>query len=109
MYNAWQASPFSLVGVFPRLATLDPHDKSSYLYHATWSVTSWHGLYNIILTKCCFLHRDYFPAYHNDLSPDMLEYIKKGRNCEDLAMQFVVSNRTLSTPPVWVGVPYRDR
>jgi hypothetical protein len=100
-YGAWQTSPRSLVGFSPRLATWDPA-AGGYRYQSSFKMVWWHGLYNIILTKCCFLHRDYLRAYFDALSPETLAYIDKRRNCEDLAMQFVVSNATGGAPPVWV-------
>lgn len=100
-HRVWQASPRSLVGFTPRLATWDP-STGAYRYQSSFTMVWWHGLYNIVLTKCCFLHRDYLGAYFEALSPETLRYIDERRNCEDLAMQFVVSNATAGAPPVWV-------
>lgn len=100
-YDVWQASPRSLVGFTPRLATYEPA-TGRYRYQSSFKMVWWHGRYNVVLTKCCFLHRDYLAAYFDALSPDTLAYIDERRNCEDLAMQFVVSNATGGAPPVWV-------
>lgn len=107
-HKVWQASPQSLVGFTPRLATWDKEQRG-YHYQSSWKVVWWHGLYNIVLTKCCFMHRDFLGAYFSSLSREMLSYVDEHRNCEDLAMQFVVSNATGGVPPVWVQARFQDR
>ncbi len=112
-YSVWQASPQSLVGFTPRLVTWEEpageHDPTGgYRYQSSFKYVWWHGRYNLVLTKCCFLHRDFLPLYFRALSPATLRYIDQHRNCEDIAMQFVVSNHTRGTPPVWVQARFTD-
>ena len=126
-YSVWQAAPHSLVGFTPRLVTWDAGGAAaagegeteekergsggtggSYRYQSSFKYVWWHGRYNLILTKCCFLHRDFLSLYFSSLSPATLDYIDQKRNCEDIAMQFVVSNYTGGAPPVWVQAKFTD-
>jgi hypothetical protein len=108
-HGVWQSSPQSLVGFTPRLVTRrGSSSSSSFLYHSSWKVVWWHGTYNMILTKCCFMHRDLLGAYFRVLSPEMLAWIEERRNCEDIAMQFVASNSSGGAPPVWVQARMSD-
>lgn len=135
-FSVWQAAPHSLVGFTPRLITWEGDaaaggaaggekeekeegssgssgsggggGKGSYRYQSSFKYVWWHGRYNLILTKCCFLHRDFLPLYFSSLSSSTLEYIDQKRNCEDIAMQFVVSNHTGGAPPVWVQAKFTD-
>lgn len=132
-YSIWQAAPQSLVGFTPRLVTWDgetasgvvagkkvteleagegagpgPGAAGSYRYLSSFKHVWWHGRYNMILTKCCFLHRDFLSLYFSSLTPEVLQYIDDRRNCEDIAMQFVVANHTRGAPPVWVQARFTD-
>ena len=107
-YSVWQSSPQSLVGFTPRLVTWD-EAHVGYRYQSSYKMVWWHGLYNMILTKCCFMHKDFFSSYFSSLSEETLAFIDEHRNCEDIAMQFVVSNQTGGIPPVWVQSRFKDR
>jgi hypothetical protein len=106
-HSVWQSSSQSLVGFSPRLALWDD-ERQTYQYSSSYRMVWWHGMYNIILTKCCFFHRDFLATYFASLSQQTLDFIDRRRNCEDIAMQFVVSNATGGIPPVWVQAYYRD-
>ncbi|GAB5030024.1 glucuronyl n-acetylglucosaminyl transferase ext2 [Nannochloropsis oceanica] len=126
-FSVWQAAPHSLVGFTPRLITWDAGTSAtaaegetegneggsgslggSYRYQSSFKYVWWHGRYNLILTKCCFLHREFLSLYFSSLSSATLDYIDQKRNCEDIAMQFVVSNHTGCAPPVWVQAKVTD-
>jgi hypothetical protein len=98
--RVWSSSPKSLVGYSPRLATVD-YDIGEALY-LRWQHTWWSGFYSIILTKISFLHRDYLRMYNDQVPQKVLDYIDKHRNCEDLAMAYVVAREPTSTRPIWV-------
>ena len=59
------------------------------------------GSYSIILTKAAFLHHDYFDIYTNRMPESVLALVDRNRNCEDIAMQFLISNIT-QLPPIYV-------
>jgi len=68
-----------------------------------WQHTWWSGVYSIMLTKASILHRDYLTSFSSGslLPTEFLEHIDKTRNCEDIAMAYVVAAKS-RTPPVWV-------
>lgn len=117
-FDAWRLSPHTLVGYNARI-----HSRGSdsigegeggagqggtcgYGYKQWWHVW-WRGEYSIVLTKAAFCHRKYFDMYTNDLPKDVWNYVHEGRNCEDIAMQFLVSNAS-GLPPIWVKGSYSD-
>ena len=99
-FDVWRGSKHSLVGFMPRVHFKSPSGKL--IYRAWWHVW-WIGSYSIILTKAAFLHHQYFHAYTYQLPPEVHTFIDESRNCEDIAMQFLVSNMT-GMPPVFVKV-----
>jgi len=71
-----------------------------YIYRCWWK--TWReGAYSIILTKAAFLHHDYFKQYTYSMPKEIKDYVDNIRNCEDLAMQFLISNSS-SLPPLYV-------
>lgn len=54
--------------------------------------------YSIILTKGFIMHRMWLEAYTTDVPEEMQAFIREHKNCEDLTMQYLVSNRTGLAP-----------
>ena len=97
-YEVWESNQKQLVGFMPRLHLRGKNDK---LIYRCWWRTWWHGAYSIILTKAAFIHHDYFKAYTYEMTPAILTLVDSVRNCEDIAMQFLISFRS-KTPPIYV-------
>ena len=77
------------MGFSPRMHAFDiVSGKSRYL---RWQHTWWSGLYSIMLTKISFLHRDHLRDYETHVPPTFKAYVDKHRNCEDIAMAYVVA------------------
>lgn len=51
-----------------------------------------------------FLHRNWLSTYTEAMPRAVLQYVDDHRNCEDLAMAFLVANATES-PPVYIRAP----
>lgn len=99
-FETWRSSKHAMVGYSPRLVTQDPETgRHSY---RSWRVVRWNGVYNVILTKCCFLHRNHLKTYAERMTEKLLSYIDEHRNCEDIAMSVVVA-KFHGAPPVWVS------
>lgn len=64
-------------------------------------------MYSIALTKCAILHRDYLTTYHRIIPPHFLRYIDDHRNCEDIAMAYLIAVQTHAAP-VWTSVRFFD-
>lgn len=99
-HEAWRSSQHTLVGFMPRLHLRNQGGEGSYIYRCWWK--TWReGTYSIILTKAAFMHHDYFKLYSSVMPEKIRQYVHEKRNCEDIAMQFLVSNHT-SLPPIYV-------
>ena len=90
-FRVWQANKRALVGFSPRMNAFDT--TTGHGRYLRWQHTWWSGLYSIILTKVCFLHKDYLAEYFKVIPDSFLHYIDSHRNCEDLAMAYVVASK----------------
>uniref|UniRef100_J3MHF3 Glycosyl transferase 64 domain-containing protein n=1 Tax=Oryza brachyantha TaxID=4533 RepID=J3MHF3_ORYBR len=101
-FGVWQGAPSAMVGFVPRMHWLaDPGSNTKeYRYGSWWSVW-WTGTYSMVLSKASFFHRQYLDLYTNHMLPSIRNYVNENRNCEDIAMSFLVANAT-GAPPVWV-------
>eukprot|EP00252_Welwitschia_mirabilis_P002863 TRINITY_DN12885_c0_g1_i2.p1 TRINITY_DN12885_c0_g1~~TRINITY_DN12885_c0_g1_i2.p1 ORF type:complete len:346 (+),score=39.60 TRINITY_DN12885_c0_g1_i2:354-1391(+) len=101
-FTVWQSASDSMVGFVPRMHWVDTkrHDAPVYTYGGWWSVW-WMGTYSMVLTKAAFLHKKYLDMYTNEMPAPIRDYVIRERNCEDIAMSFLVANAT-GAPPIWV-------
>ncbi|KAM6598739.1 glycosylinositol phosphorylceramide mannosyl transferase 1 [Cannabis sativa] len=101
-FSVWQSAPDTMVGYVPRIHWVDStkDNLGSYIYGGWWSVW-WTGSYSMVLSKAAFFHKKYLSLYTNEMPASIREYITKNRNCEDIAMSFLVANAT-GAPPIWV-------
>lgn len=112
-FDAWRSSPLALVGYYPRLVTPQPDNKYEYL---AWDSVYIENTFDIILTKASFFHSKYLELYSSDETHphEIKDYVDNHRNCEDIAMAFLVANHTQHLPgeqahPVYVEGKIRDR
>ncbi|XP_058109210.1 glycosylinositol phosphorylceramide mannosyl transferase 1 isoform X1 [Magnolia sinica] len=101
-FSVWQSAPATMVGFVPRMHWVDKTKGSAeyYSYGGWWSVW-WMGRYSMVLSKAAFFHKKYLDMYTNQMPASIRDYITKNRNCEDIAMAFLVANAT-DAPPIWV-------
>ncbi|WOL08383.1 hypothetical protein Cni_G17136 [Canna indica] len=102
-FSAWQSAPTAMVGFVPRMHWMDKMagtNKEYYKYGGWWSVW-WKGTYSMVLSKATFFHKKYLYMYTNHMPASIRNYVTKYRNCEDIAMSFLVANTTRA-PPIWV-------
>ncbi|KAE7996649.1 hypothetical protein FH972_001354 [Carpinus fangiana] len=101
-FNVWQSAPDTMVGFVPRVHWVDRSKGGNdyYVYGGWWSVW-WTGTYSMVLSKAAFFHKKYFGLYTSEMPASIREFITKNRNCEDIAMSFLVANAT-GAPPIWV-------
>jgi hypothetical protein len=102
--EVWIANDRNLVGFIPRIHI---RKGSSFEYRCWWKVW-WTGSYSIILTKAAFLHHKYFVLYTDNMPSIIKKFVDDHRNCEDIAMQFLISNST-GLPPVYVKGNLEDK
>jgi len=115
-HAAWRRHPRQLVGFFPRHYSVRWDEGRGECAHG-YAVGPFGSLdparalghdYSIVLTKGCFLHRDWLAVYTERLPREMLDYVRDHRNCEDLAMQFLVSAATGEAPRAVLVAGLRD-
>ncbi|KAG5053033.1 hypothetical protein AAZX31_02G239400 [Glycine max] len=101
-FDVWQSAPDTMVGFVPRVHWVDSMEgnDNKFIYGGWWSVW-WTGTYSMVLSKAAFFHKKYFNIYTNEMPSSIREYVTKNRNCEDIAMSFLVANAT-GAPPIWV-------
>jgi len=98
-HSVWTANKRALVGFSPRMNAYDPNTGAD--RYLRWQHTWWNGVYSIILTKACFLHKNFLEQFFKVLPEERIRKIDANRNCEDIAMAYVVARET-NAPPVWV-------
>lgn len=120
-FNVWKASPDSLVGYMPRMhlrrssssssasasSSSSVSSSSSNLEYRCWWRVWWHGKYSIILTKAAIFHSKFLTFYTNEMSQEVRNIVDKEQNCEDIAMQFMISNIT-KLPPIYIRGNLQD-
>lgn len=101
-FTVWQSAPQTMVGFVPRMHWIDRSkgEMGRFRYGGWWSVW-WTGTYSMVLSKAAFFHSKYLDIYTNNMPSSIRDYITKNRNCEDIAMSFLVANVS-GAPPVWV-------
>ncbi|KAI3850772.1 hypothetical protein MKW98_030832 [Papaver atlanticum] len=101
-FNVWQSAPETMVGFVPRMHLRKEKKQglSQYTYGG-WLSVWWMGTYSMVLSKAAFLHKKYLGLYTNQMPASIRDYVTKIRNCEDIAMSFLVANET-GAPPIWV-------
>lgn len=100
-FKVWQQQPDQLVGWFPRAHS---QTKDGYRYHFQVRSVLLHGAYSMVLTKGAFMHKRYLDLYASRQPRQVTVLVDRLRNCEDIAMAFLVANAT-GAAPVFVHVP----
>lgn len=103
-FAAWKAAPATLVGFYPRLHVGAP--RCGLRYVSAEPALAWHGRYSLVLTKAAFLHARYLSLYSEAMPAGIRNYVTKRRECEDIAMAFLVANAT-GRATVFVAPPLR--
>uniref|UniRef100_A0AC35U9T4 Glyco_transf_64 domain-containing protein n=1 Tax=Rhabditophanes sp. KR3021 TaxID=114890 RepID=A0AC35U9T4_9BILA len=83
-FEAWKENKDVLVGYYSRLTGKNGSNKNKY-------ITKTQKSYDLILTGHAFLHYKYLAIYTYKLHKLIRQHVFKQMNCEDLAMNFIVS------------------
>lgn len=94
-FEVWRGRPNSLVGVFPRYHAFHPANNTF-----TYEIRSPERprIYSIMLTKFMFIASEFLYIYTCLLPTKIHRYIDDHMNCEDIAMNLLVSGMTGSKP-----------
>jgi hypothetical protein len=102
--HSWSSFKNALVGYSPRMHAFDAETGSS--RYLRWQHTWWSGIYSIMLTKAAYMHRDYLADFNKIIPKSFQDHVDNVRNCEDIALAYVIAKKT-NAAPVWVdGIVY---
>lgn len=122
-FAAWRAAPHALVGFYPRVHELVREPRkcrahaagvtpARYRYISAEPALLMRGKYSLVLTKAAFLHTAYLDMYTHAMPAGIRQHVTRHRECEDIAMAFLVANATQRghsrgvVPSVWVRPPF---
>lgn len=91
----WRGARNQLVGWFDRHMCRLHSGQFEYLYPEQLDSMPH---YSLILTKAAVMHHKYLAAYSTELPQWIRDHVAEHTNCEDIAMQFLVSNKTGEPP-----------
>ena len=99
-FQTWRQFPDRIVGFVNRWHQLQEDGKTwKYAFPNSKSMIPW---YSMILTDASFLHRNWLEKFLSDSPRGIIDFIEKHRNCEDIAMNFLVAH-TIKKPPIYVS------
>jgi hypothetical protein len=90
MFAIWREHPLQIVG---------PWQVMRYASSQTFEYGSAITAYNLLLTSCALLHREYLILYSSDMLVNARAFVDERMNGEDLLMNFVVAASS-HLPPV---------
>ena len=96
-FQTWKKNKNALVGYFPRShakrgAQAGNACELRYVWNDFELFFMSKSKYSIALTKAAFSHAKYLGVYEKFLPIGVREYVDKRKNCEDIAMQMLVSS-----------------
>ncbi|KAF5283760.1 hypothetical protein FQA39_LY17198 [Lamprigera yunnana] len=95
-FRVWREHRDRIVGFPGRFHAWDINTGNSWLYNSNYSCEL-----SMVLTGAAFIHRHYFHLYWKWLPQAIRDKVDEYMNCEDIAMNFLVSHITRQ-PPVKV-------
>ncbi|RSL70896.1 hypothetical protein CEP53_001729 [Fusarium sp. AF-6] len=101
IFNYWKEHAMDrIVGAFPRSYTIGEDGQYKYSFARGWD------RYSMILTGLAFAHISYLDYYSSDdpLMIDIRDMIDEKFNCEDIALNYMVSMLTCKPPIQVVGL-----
>ncbi|EFJ07705.1 N-acetylglucosaminyltransferase-like protein [Selaginella moellendorffii] len=97
-FQVWSENQDRIVGLFPRSHSFQLGTKS-------WIYTKSSIRYSILLTKFMILATENLYLYSCSMPAGVKEYVDDAINCEDIAMNFLVSSRSKKGPLLVEGSP----
>ncbi|XP_058128244.1 exostosin-2 isoform X2 [Anopheles ziemanni] len=95
-YEVWREFPDRIVG-FPSRTHVWDNATGRWRYESEWT-----NQISMVLTGAAFHHKYWSYLYTNAMPGNIKEWVDEHMNCEDIAMNFLVSNVT-KKPPIKVA------
>ncbi|XP_018334859.1 exostosin-2, partial [Agrilus planipennis] len=96
-FEVWREFPDRIVG-FPSRTHIWDNATLSWKYESEWT-----NEISMVLTGAAFYHKYYNYLYTTSMPSEIKDWVDEKMNCEDIAMNFLVSNVT-KKPPIKVKV-----
>eukprot|EP00850_Spirogloea_muscicola_P013314 SM000089S23870 [mRNA] locus=s89:528550:536801:- [translate_table: standard] len=103
--KAWQESPRRLVGFFPRTHVLNETSGRWQYISMMEAGEAGLGSYSMLLSKLLVLDTGYLFHYTCSMPPGIHAIVDELTNCEDIAMNFLVTNHSGLGPLLVEGSP----
>jgi Glycosyl transferase family 64 domain len=98
LVKLWKASFFDYYVGWYQQARIHVTNETAYLYkNRTW-VDNIGGYASLLLPSGSVFHRKFLIAYNSEENRPAREFVSKVLNCEDILMNFVISNSTRKGP-----------
>ncbi|VDL99428.1 unnamed protein product [Schistocephalus solidus] len=94
-YRVWRENRDRIVG-FPARGHFWSYSTQEWYYNSDYACE-----YSMVLTGAAFIHRYYLHAYTYEMPSRIREIVDEEMNCEDIAMNFLVSHITRKPPIKW--------
>lgn len=91
-YQVWREFPDRLVG-FPSRVHLYGNESNKFKYESEWK-----NNISMVLTGAAFHHKYYSYLYTYNMPGHIRQWVDDNMNCEDIAMNFLISNVTGKGP-----------
>nr|CAG4643742.1 EOG090X01LY [Lepidurus arcticus] len=91
-FEVWREHPDRIVG-FPSRTHIWDNGTFQWKYESEWT-----NHLSMVLTGAAFYHKYWSYLYTTAMPGDIKEYVDEHMNCEDIAMNFLVANRTGKAP-----------
>nr|CAG4651611.1 EOG090X01LY [Triops cancriformis] len=91
-FEVWREHPDRIVG-FPSRTHVWDNTTDQWKYESEWT-----NHLSMVLTGAAFYHKYWSYLYTTAMPGDIKEYVDEHMNCEDIAMNFLVANRTGKAP-----------
>jgi glucuronyl/N-acetylglucosaminyl transferase EXT1/glucuronyl/N-acetylglucosaminyl transferase EXT2 len=98
LYKVWSKHKKQIVGLWPRAHGTE-EGSGKYISEPRFA-------YSMVLTKFMVLDADYLSQYTLSMPRAIQNYVRTKRNCEDIAINMLVSNAT-GLPPVYITDDYK--
>lgn len=98
LFNAWRLFQHHIVGFFPRWIS----SSTGISKYIPTNEDHKHSGYPLMLTKGMMLHKKFLHLYNCETPKTFRDIVDLHVNCEDILMNFVVSNYTKKPAPMYV-------
>lgn len=91
-FQTWVEFSDRIVG-YPSRTTIWDNSTRKWKYESEWT-----NQVSMVLTGAAFYHKYYHHSYTYEMPRDIFDWVDSKRNCEDIAMNFLIAHHTKKSP-----------